>query len=93
MRSARPARSALGAQGSTIVVDRDGRLLRAFTLPDGRWRLPVAASEVDPRYLAMLLGYEDARFYAHRGVDWRALARAGLAIARARRASSPAARR
>jgi hypothetical protein len=30
-------------QGSTIVVDRDGRLLRAFTLPDGRWRLPVAA--------------------------------------------------
>jgi penicillin-binding protein 1C len=65
-------------QGSTIVVDRDGRLLRAFTLPDGRWRLPVAASEVDPRYLALLLGYEDARFYAHRGVDWRALARAGL---------------
>jgi penicillin-binding protein 1C len=29
--------------GSTIVVDRDGRLLRAFTLPDGRWRLPTTA--------------------------------------------------
>ena len=62
--------------GSTIVVDRDGRLLRAFTLPDGRWRLPVTSTEVDPRYLAMLLAYEDGRFYAHGGVDWRAMARA-----------------
>ena len=26
---------------STIVVDRDGRLLRPFTIADGRWRLPV----------------------------------------------------
>lgn len=65
-------------QGSTIVVDRDGRLLRAFTLPDGRWRLPLQPGEVDPRYIGMLLAYEDARFYAHDGVDWRALARAGL---------------
>ena len=71
-------------QGSTIVVDRDGRLLRAFTLPDGRWRLPLELGEVDPRYIAMLLAYEDARFYAHDGVDWRALARAGLQFARAR---------
>jgi penicillin-binding protein 1C len=68
-------------QGSTIVVDREGRLLRAFTLPDGRWRLPVELSEVDPRYIAMLLAYEDARFYDHNGVDWRALARAALQLA------------
>jgi penicillin-binding protein 1C len=67
-------------QGSTVVVDRDGRLLRAFTLPDGRWRLPLELSEVDPRYVAMLLAYEDARFYRHNGVDWRALARAGLQL-------------
>ena len=71
--------------GSTIVVDRDGRLLRAFTLPDGRWRLPVTSGEVDPRYLAMLLAYEDARFHTHDGVDWRAMARAaGQWIARGR---------
>jgi penicillin-binding protein 1C len=69
--------------GSTIVVDRDGRLLRAFTLPDGRWRLPMTSGEADPRYLAMLLAYEDARFYWHGGVDWRAMARAaGQWIAR-----------
>ena len=28
---------------STIVVDRRDRLLRAFTTPDGRWRLPVTS--------------------------------------------------
>jgi penicillin-binding protein 1C len=67
-------------QGSTVVVDREGRLLRAFTLPDGRWRLPLEAGEVDPRYIAMLLAYEDARFYAHNGVDSRALIRAGLQL-------------
>jgi penicillin-binding protein 1C len=62
--------------GSTIVVDRDGRLLRAFTAADGRWRLPITTGEVDPRYLAMLIAYEDGRFYSHGGVDWRAMARA-----------------
>ncbi|MBV8106347.1 MAG: transglycosylase domain-containing protein, partial [Hyphomicrobiales bacterium] len=63
-------------EGSTVVVDRDGRLLRPFTLPDGRWRLPATAHDVDPRYLAMLVAYEDGRFYEHRGVDARALLRA-----------------
>jgi len=67
--------------GSTVVVDRDGRLLRAFTMSDGRWRLPVRTGEVDPRYLAMLLAYEDRRFYEHDGVDWRAMARAFLQVA------------
>jgi penicillin-binding protein 1C len=63
-------------QGSTIVVDRDGRLLRPFTLPDGRWRLPVTTHDVDPRYLAMLIAYEDKRFATHHGVDAHALLRA-----------------
>ena len=56
-------------QGSHIVVDRNGVLLRAFTTPDGRWRLPVRASDTDPRFLAMLIAYEDQRFYSHYGVD------------------------
>ena len=64
-------------EGSTIVVDRDGRLLRPFTLPDGRWRLPATTHDVDPRYIAMLVAYEDGRFYEHDGVDVRALVRAG----------------
>src|SRR5580658_5987528 len=65
-------------EGSTIVVDRDGRLLRPFTLPDGRWRLPATTHDVDPRYVALLVAYEDAGFYEHRGVDARALIRAAL---------------
>src|SRR5271166_7206372 len=72
-----PLDLAASREGSTIVVDRDGRLLRPFTLPDGRWRLPATTHDVDPRYLSMLVAYEDARFYEHSGVDARALMRAG----------------
>ncbi len=62
---------------SALVVDRDGKLLRPFTTRDGFWRLPVTAKDLDPRYLAMLLAYEDKRFYNHGGVDPQALLRAG----------------
>ena len=61
---------------SKLVLDRNGRLLRPFTTPDGLWRLPVTVDEVDPRYFALLLAYEDKRFYKHDGVDGRAMARA-----------------
>jgi len=61
---------------STLVTDADGRLLRPFITRDGYWRLPVTAKEVDPRFLAMLIAYEDKRFYAHGGIDAQALLRA-----------------
>jgi penicillin-binding protein 1C len=61
---------------STVVLDRDERLLRPFASEDGRWRLPIAAADVDPRFLAMLEAYEDGRFRQHWGVDPLALARA-----------------
>jgi len=60
---------------SVSVVDRDGILLRAYPVADGRWRLPVTPDQVDPLYIAMLLAYEDKRFNTHHGVDPRALAR------------------
>ncbi|MFU8887961.1 MAG: penicillin-binding protein 1C [Trueperaceae bacterium] len=66
----------LAPETSVEVLARDGRLLRAFTVADGRWRLAVTPDRVDPGYLAMLVAYEDRRFYDHRGVDPRALARA-----------------
>lgn len=62
---------------SVEVLARDGRLLRAFTVEDGIWRLRVAPDRVDRGYLALLLAYEDRRFYSHSGVDLLALARAG----------------
>jgi len=63
---------------SVQVLDRDGRLLRAFTVADGRWRLPIELDDVDPRLIDMLLAFEDRRFREHRGVDPRALVRAGV---------------
>ena len=35
---------------STRVVDRDGRLLRAYATTEGRWRLPARTADVDPRF-------------------------------------------
>ena len=46
---------------SPQVVARDGTLLRAFLSQDGAWRIHTAASQVDPRYLAMLKAYEDRK--------------------------------
>ncbi|GGE10168.1 penicillin-binding protein 1C [Aureimonas endophytica] len=60
----------------TLVVDREGAILRAFAAPDGRWRLEAGVEAVDPRYLAMLLAWEDKRFFAHGGIDGRAVLRA-----------------
>jgi len=66
------------AQGSHTVLDRNGVLLRAFTTPDGRWRLPVHVRDVDPRFLTMLVAYEDQRFLRHHGVDFLSLGRAAM---------------
>lgn len=66
----------LGAQTSVEVHDRNHRLLRAYTVADGRWRLRTELSKVDPEYIKMLIAYEDKRFYSHSGVDLTAMLRA-----------------
>lgn len=60
----------------TEALDREGRLLRAWTVEDGRWRLRTSVETVDPAFLEMLIAYEDRRFHRHSGVDLRAMARA-----------------
>jgi penicillin-binding protein 1C len=68
-------------QVSTTIVDRNGKLLRAYAMADGRWRLPVdARTGVDPGYIKLLLAYEDRRFYTHGGVDPLALGRAAFQL-------------
>jgi penicillin-binding protein 1C len=67
---------------SVTVLDRSDRLLRAYTTSDGRWRLPIEASQVDQRYLAMLIAFEDKRFPSHHGVDPWAIARASWLLVR-----------
>lgn len=57
------------------VLDRDGALLRVHRADgeDQRW---VPLREVSPVLISAVLAAEDGRFFAHRGVDGWALARA-----------------
>ncbi len=71
----------LTVETSIEVLDRDGDLLRAYTVADGRWRMALPPDRVDPGYIAMLLAYEDKRFYSHAGVDPRSMLRAILQAA------------
>ncbi|HEY5145975.1 MAG TPA: transglycosylase domain-containing protein, partial [Polyangiaceae bacterium] len=62
--------------GSVVVADRDGRPLREVRAEDGtraRWALLRDVPAVTTR---AILAAEDARFFAHVGVDPLAIARA-----------------
>jgi penicillin-binding protein 1C len=88
VRSLPPAPTVAELDVSTQVVDRNGRLLRAYATSDGRWRLPATVDDVDPRFVDMLLAYEDRRFRDHAGVDPLAMARAAWQWAGNRRVIS-----
>jgi penicillin-binding protein 1C len=64
----------------TLVLDRDGELLQRVrtdaSLRRGQW---VALADVSPALRSALLLSEDRRFYAHSGVDWRAVSAAAWA--------------
>ncbi|MBV1896520.1 MAG: penicillin-binding protein 1C [Rhodobacteraceae bacterium] len=69
------------AETSVEVRDRNGELLRAYTVGDGIWRLNPDAERVDPGFVQMLVRFEDKRFWEHSGVDPLAFLRAaGQAI-------------
>ncbi len=60
---------------STEIVDRNGQLLRAFANSEGRWRFALDLDRLDPRFIDLLLAYEDRRFWRHGGFDLPALIR------------------
>lgn len=64
------------AETSVEVLGRDGALLRAYAVENGRWRLSALPDAVDDGYVAMLLAYEDKRFWSHNGIDPHAMTRA-----------------
>lgn len=66
----------LALHTSPEMRDRNGTLLRAYTVEDGLWRLNTSLDRVDPDYIAMLIAYEDKRFHSHGGVDPLAMIRA-----------------
>ncbi|WP_026783023.1 penicillin-binding protein 1C [Pleomorphomonas koreensis] len=67
----------LFAPTSQVVTGRNGDILRAYTVGNGLWRLPVDPARVDPSYVRLLIATEDRRFREHDGVDPQALLRAG----------------
>lgn len=62
---------------SLRVVDREGQLLRVVRSGpvDRRW---VPLREISPTLISAVLAAEDGRFFAHRGVDGWAVARAAV---------------
>src|SRR5213082_878707 len=55
------------------VYDVDGKIYSRLA---GANRLKVSLSEVSPLFIAAVLAREDARFYEHKGIDWRGILRA-----------------
>ncbi len=66
----------LGPPASPVVVDVDGQALLALVGPDDQWRIEVDLDAVCPHLIRAVLAVEDARFFAHEGVDPLAVARA-----------------
>lgn len=64
------------AETSTEVLDRNGALLRVYPVGDGIWRMVPQLEQVDRDFVAMLIAYEDKRFFSHAGVDPLAMLRA-----------------
>ena len=60
---------------STVLLDREGRLLCAAVAPDGQWRFPPPDS-LPPRFVACLLQFEDRHFMEHHGVHLPSMVRA-----------------
>ena len=60
---------------STVVFDKQGRLLGAQIADDDQWRFPLIDS-IPGKYEKALLSFEDKRFYHHPGVDILSICRA-----------------
>lgn len=61
---------------STLIVDKNGQWLNAYTVENGRWRIKAELDGIDENFIAQLIAIEDKRFYRHSGVDPIAVVRA-----------------
>jgi len=60
---------------SAVLLDKDGKLLRAHIAADGQWRFPPG-EQVPDKFAKCIIAYEDKRFKWHPGVDPIAVFRA-----------------
>jgi penicillin-binding protein 1C len=68
---------------SSMILDRDGRLLYEMADPHGGRQRRVGLDEVPLHLWQAVVATEDARFYAHHGVDAIAIVRAAFSNLRA----------
>ncbi len=67
---------AIHRSSSTLVFDRNAKILRAFTSDDDMWRIRTSLEQVSPILRRYLVFYEDRWFYYHPGFNPIALTRA-----------------
>jgi penicillin-binding protein 1C len=60
---------------SPVLLDRNGEFLGALAASDGQWRFPPS-DQINGKFAAALIEFEDKRFPFHPGVDPLAAARA-----------------
>ncbi len=68
---------------STVVLDRDGKILSAYLNRDEIWRIKVRKNEVSPAFLKAIVQKEDKYFYYHPGVNLISLVKAAVKNIRA----------
>lgn len=69
---------------SITVLDRHEELLRAFTAPDGMWRISSGIDDISPRLRMAVLNYEDRYFRYHFGINPISIFRAAITNLKAR---------
>lgn len=57
---------------SITISDTTGANLAEFVAPDGQWRTNLTEDQISPHLPKAIVAVEDARFFAHHGVDWKA---------------------
>lgn len=54
----------------------NGKIIQLKLTEEGYWREPVKLSEIDPKFISILIAYEDKRYFEHVGIDFAAITRA-----------------
>ena len=54
---------------STVVLDKDGKILRAFLNQTEQWQLPPDSSNIPDKLKTAVIEFEDRYFYYHPGVN------------------------
>lgn len=60
---------------STVLLDRNNKLLGAHIASDGQWRFPEC-NKVPPKIATCIIAFEDRNFYTHLGVSLKGIVRA-----------------